>query len=328
MKPTPTWNIDDSTKLNCFQVCPRKYFYEYVLGWRIDRPSVHLVFGGAIHEALDVLLTGLKNHKDITKPETLDASYEAFMEHYRRYFDETYDSGNSPKDPYGALQLLTGWAAKHKHAEFEVLYVEVPGNVPVGDQEQSWQLYFKIDTIIKAKEGICCYEHKTTGQNSSAWRDSFALSLQVGTYLHVLYSLFPENEVYGALIDGLVIKKSGVEFETIPVRRTYEHMSVWDFQVRSLLAAIDFNFQLLSESTPDTPAMGCFPLNTESCTKYGTCTYHSMCMSWPNPLKSIHRRPMNLGVEHWDPRGTVINPKQYVDGTAMKMVEVQPKENT
>ncbi|MCK4245065.1 MAG: PD-(D/E)XK nuclease family protein, partial [Candidatus Omnitrophica bacterium] len=32
--------------------CPKKYFYEYVEGWRPLRPSANLVFGSIVHESI------------------------------------------------------------------------------------------------------------------------------------------------------------------------------------------------------------------------------------------------------------------------------------
>ena len=45
----------------------------------------------------------------------------------------------------------------------------------------------------------------------------------------------------------------------------------------------------------------CFPMNTESCTKYFGCAYHDFCQAWPNPLQHCEEPPLGFKIEHWDP---------------------------
>ena len=56
-------------------------------------------------------------------------------------------------------------------------------------------------------------------------------------------------------------------------------------------------------NTEDDPIMEAFPKNTESCTKYGKkCDFFDYCTSWHNPLREAHEPPVDLHVQHWDPR--------------------------
>lgn len=43
----------DSTSLGLLKECPRKYFYEIILGWRPATQSVHLIFGQLYHGAME-----------------------------------------------------------------------------------------------------------------------------------------------------------------------------------------------------------------------------------------------------------------------------------
>jgi hypothetical protein len=43
----------DSTSLGLFKECPRKYYYEIILGWRPKHTSVHLTFGLLYHAGLE-----------------------------------------------------------------------------------------------------------------------------------------------------------------------------------------------------------------------------------------------------------------------------------
>lgn len=43
----------DSTSLGLLKECPRKYFYEIILGWRSSGQNIHLTFGLGYHAALE-----------------------------------------------------------------------------------------------------------------------------------------------------------------------------------------------------------------------------------------------------------------------------------
>jgi ATP-dependent helicase/DNAse subunit B len=56
LEKQPTWEVQDATKIQAYMNCPRRYFYEYVLGWRAERKNVHLEFGNGWHVAMETLL--------------------------------------------------------------------------------------------------------------------------------------------------------------------------------------------------------------------------------------------------------------------------------
>ena len=53
----------DSTMLTCFRACPRKFYYEFVLGLRPARTSIHLHAGGAIATAIETVRKKVYNEK-------------------------------------------------------------------------------------------------------------------------------------------------------------------------------------------------------------------------------------------------------------------------
>ena len=82
IQPHPTWDIMDSSKLICYKECPRKFFYQYILGWQNAYPNNHLVFGSAWHMAMEWLL----NH-----PKDIAGAALAFLEYYREHFPPNTD---------------------------------------------------------------------------------------------------------------------------------------------------------------------------------------------------------------------------------------------
>ncbi len=87
--PAPSWEVQDASKIKTAMECWRKYFFEYVLGWRHDQPNVHLVFGSAWHEALAMLYLS-----DFSLGNVKKAYYEGFLPLYRDTFDEEDDEAN------------------------------------------------------------------------------------------------------------------------------------------------------------------------------------------------------------------------------------------
>ena len=55
MKEQELWKVHDSSKIQGYLHCERRYFFEHVLGWRTKTPSIHLTFGSAWHRVMEVL---------------------------------------------------------------------------------------------------------------------------------------------------------------------------------------------------------------------------------------------------------------------------------
>ena len=308
LKEHETWGIRDASKLQTYMTCPRKYFFEYILGWRSAYPNVHLEFGTAWHLAMEVLLEkghGLEAQKEAAK---------AFESHYRQHFDYTWDESNAPKNLFNAVRAIPLYCRKWSEDNYEVLHIEVAGSVAVSEDRV---VHFKTDTICRGEEGVFSLEHKTGSSFSDSWQAGWKQKMQVGVYSHVLYSLFEPNEVWGVKINGFFprnaprTKKDGtpyagardIEFHRVPVRRNLDHMNGWLWEVNHWCDLIDKDEEALAEASADDPVMEAFPKNTENCTKYGLCPFHNVCTSWNNPLQHSEEVPEGFKTEYWDPRG-------------------------
>lgn len=295
-----TWGITDATKLNCYLTCPRKYFYNYILGWVPEYANIHLVFGSAWHLAMEHLL--LNGH---TAQSVVDA-YNKFEEYYRRYFPESMDEVNTPKIPSRAFAALLDYIETYRHDTFETLYTEIAGTVYMGHNifEEDRFLHFRQDSIIRTDEGIKSREHKTGSTLSRVWRDQWQLSIQTGVYNHVLYCYFgddPDERVAGVEINGAIFNKTKTQFERVPVYRSPENMRNWFWTVNNCMDLMDADFLKLSKCNHTDVIMTAFSMNPESCTKYFGCEYHDFCMAWSNPLQHCDITPLGLTTSHWNP---------------------------
>lgn len=290
-----TWKIVDSTKLTTFMECPRSYFYEYVLGWRSIYPNLHLEFGTAWHLAMEHLLQ--KGYS----PESIKDAYKLLEDHYRQFFSVEMDASNAPKNPSNAFMALVEYVNywKVEDTNDKVLYTEIAGVASIAKDRL---IHFRMDSILDQAKGITSREHKTASQLSRQWRDQWSLAIQVGTYLHVLYCLFPPETVWGVEINGTIFNKTKTQFERVPCRRQPSMMEVWLATVNYWVDNVEREMEFLfNECTEEDTVLRAFPQNPTSCTKYFGCKFQDYCLAWANPLQHCKEPPMDMKIEHWNP---------------------------
>lgn len=308
----PSWAIQDATKLTCFSSCPRKYFWEYVLGWRPETQSNHLVFGQAWHEAMEYLLLHDYSIKSVQE------AHEVFLKCYRESYGPETDQMFFPKTPDNALITLARYAGRFKDdlQKFEVLYTEIAGKVTVAEGRF---VHFRMDTVLKnrSNQRICSIDHKT-GSRTWGWELQFPLSHQTGTYNHVLNCLYPRDKVDGLIYRGTffghtkkawdqlasgqnLTYKDPIEFVEYPAFKSKDQMQSWLWHCNYYFDRIQAEFEYLTDVTEDDEVMIAFPQQPSSCSNYGGCAYLDFCQTWPNPLRKCQEPPLGYKEEHWNP---------------------------
>ena len=301
----PQWQIHDATKLQCFMSCPRRYFYEHVLGWRSDRPSIHLIYGSAVHTALEHLL--LNGHTEGAIP----GAFQAFLTEYRKVFSPEDDLAQAPKDPATFLSLLIQYVDAHpEYAELEVVRPEIVGTVPIAEGRV---LHFKMDAIVRHKGRIFSFEHKTVGRLDKNWTAQWQTSTQISVYLHALYCLFDPSDVDGVLVNALSPQKKESKLQQILIRKTFSMMEAWLSDVNYWHDLIDASFVELSSATADDRYLAAFPRNDRHCGDYGGCPWLDFCSAWSNPLRRADEPPSGFHTEHWDPRSKLSQGNELVE---------------
>ncbi len=303
IQPHKTWKILDSSKLNTYLDCPRRFMYEYVLGWRPEGENNHLEFGSAWHKAMEHLL--LNQERRLAEPEKVAVeAFDAFMTRYRETMPDSLDAANEPKNPAGALRSLLSYVERYRDDSFKVHYTEVAGTVPVGEDSDGIRLlHFRLDSVCEDPgDGVFSLEHKTGSQLSRQWTDQWLLATQTSTYTHVLRCIFPKEQVYGVKINGAIIRKKDTEFIRVPVRKSDSIMNAWMWEVNHYIDMLKWNMNmLLEESSVDDPILTAFPKNPQACTKYFGCPFLPYCQNWANPLQRVEAPPMGFKQEWWNP---------------------------
>jgi len=297
----PTTSIYDPSKLCDFGRCMRYGFYRHVLGWNLEEPSIHLVFGTAWHEAMEHLL--LTDYS----PENVQIAWQKLESIYREFFPPSSDAIRLPKTPGVALTALAEYAARWRahDAKYETLHTEISGAVPISPK---YTIHFRMDSIVRNKETgkVSSIEHKTSS-SKRYWDNAWTIAMQPYTYFHVMRMIYGATGVDATIMSGTFFyhtktKGSRIELERIPISHSDDHMYQWQWEVCHLLDMIKWNFDALSLCSPDMSTMPAFPRETQSCSKYGTCQYHDLCCLWANPLQHCHVVPANFIQEFWDPR--------------------------
>lgn len=307
----PTWNIIDSTKYNCFISCPRKFFYEYVLGWR--RASNHLTFGKAWHEGMEVLT----NARNKTDNAVIGEAYKRFLKSYREVYTESEDEDYWPKTPLRALYSYICYAEKYNYDKMEVKVAngkpltEIAGSVYLTDEHL---MHFRMDGICDSDRGIRGLEHKT-GTSTYMWSEQWQLSMQVFTYYYALLCMYEMEDIGGITVNGTFFKKikydemkekkDGIaryfDFMRVNVMRSPHQFETWLWNSVFYLDQIKFQYDLLSQCSKDSKILHAFPMNYKACTDWGGCNYNNFCLSWDNPLLYADQVPIGFEQDFWNP---------------------------
>ena len=295
-------DVLDSTKLQCYQSCPRMFFYEYILGWRSSRANNHLHFGKAVHLAMEHII------REGYRVEAVMAALEIFNEEYRQEFPESTDTLFAPKTPGNFFSMLLKYLEQYKDdgQRYTVYKTEFGGTVTLSPEHK---LAFKMDTILLDNETgkYVSLEHKTKGGNyiGDNYVYEHLMGIQCGTYTHVLNTLFPPIDVEGIIINCLCFKKTKIPdyiLQRFPIHLSNAQMYSWLENTKHWMDLLYREYEMLSETKESDDIMIAFPKNGRSCCNWGrTCTYIDLCNYTLNPLQSQDHIPADMKVEFWNP---------------------------
>ncbi len=312
----PSTQIIDSSKLKDYSSCARECFFKHFLGWTVEGPNVNLIFGEAWHRCMEHLLTHGYNVEAIQEAAAIGEAY------YREYYPPSSDALNGAKVP-GILPIaLAEYIAKYKTDNFEVLHTEVGGAVPIDDRRV---LHFRLDSIMRdpgRHNKIVSEEHKTSKRRG--YFEQYGVDIQSGTYTHVLYCVYPAEDIFGVEINGTVFLKKERDFQRVPAARTPDGMLEWLWTVQHWYDRLEWDIAELNECSEGDKVMTAFVKNTQSCTKYGKCKFYDICHARANPLQ-FPDAPPGYEIEFWNPSEREV--KTRLDSSG-ELVKVEKDETT
>lgn len=294
------WSVQDPSKIQTYQTCPRRHFYEYILGWQPDTPSIDLIFGEAWHIAQEILL-----NYGYTE-DAVFLAYGKLTEKYREAFNPVMDDSYFPKNPSFAYMMLQKYIQQYADDlyNFRPLYTEVSGSVSIDSRRV---LYFKTDSILEWTAGPRAgkkfsLEHKTARSTKGFWISRYSMRMQVFVYTHVLRCLYGDDTDC-VILNASQFQKTDPNHSRFELPKSLDQMRAWYFEIQRVLDDMERDYEQVKKQSPEDDILACFPRNGESCSKWNrTCPYFDFCIAWENPLRYADSVPFGMKVEHWDPR--------------------------
>ena len=282
------------SKLSCFdQECERMYWYKYENQIIPKGKEGPLIFGSAIHKAIDEMFRG----------KGLDEMLKTFeRETEGRDCDEkrTLSSGKN---------ILTRYYKEYREQHFdEILEIEKKHSieiVPTGENCDKIIFTGVVDKIIRWPYGVSGIDHKTTTGYLGQFLNGADTSYQFTGYIALLKDLY--SDTWGMIVDAIYVprllkpaKDGTPRFQDVGLERslvTKSHWAIeeWKQWVRGVVERI------LSSEVRLKRRGSCYHWNRE-------CPYMELCdMEWEddenliefakNSVNYIVEEPENLGKE-------------------------------
>jgi putative RecB family exonuclease len=209
------------TQISTYLACPLKYSFQYVeqVPWPFKPEG--LIFGSAIHQALEHYYNGRKEGRDVPLGEMIalyDAAWE--KETTENAITIRFKNGNTRDSLFDTAEaMLETFLATVKPGE--ILAVEQPFSVeiidPVSNEKLSVPLEGRIDLIERIPSGIAVIDHKTAAKKYDDER--VANDLQLTAYSYVMSRQGHDPEDITLRFDVLM-KNGNCSFLSYPTFRT------------------------------------------------------------------------------------------------------------
>lgn len=288
----------DSTSLNEFKICPRRYYYSIVMGYQPAEQSVHLTFGILLHQAVEHYWLLRLNDGCVHAEALRRIVKEMMVATWDAERGRGWQTDHKAKNRFTLLRTVVWYLDKYQDDPVETLRVH--GRVAV-------ELPFKISTNYESSRGeqfVLCGKIDRLGQlngnkyitdikstsrpTNSLWYSRFSPDNQFSIYA-IASRLIYQTEVLGVLVDGCQIVQSFSEFGRGIVQRTPEQLDAWLEDLGMFLT----NLEWCAKNDN-------WPMNDSVCNLWGGCPFRQVCAAQTPSI-----RDMLLKNEYkrrvWDP---------------------------
>ena len=285
----------DSSKIQTYMECPRKFFFSNYVGLQQSEPSVDLVFGVAWHEAMAALLDDkpLEGYSNITP---------AIMA-FSKYWEENSEGidTHKHKNPENALFFLSSYVDWWSDDKFTVVETEQSVKIRISKQDFSVDIFANIDAVCNDGHNYFILEHKTTGR----WVTQTYLNQWRQKPQTLAYFFYLQNSNI-ASNDSLILhnilctsaRNNDKIFHRMQSSFSHDQINSWILNTQHYVEQIMSDIRNVESENPDDNIMKSFPKNTTQCS---FCPYIDVCMARPNPLKKLDKIPSEFDIAFWDP---------------------------
>jgi len=288
----------DNSKLDTFMLCPQKYAYrfeEHLVPIERKRDSA-LMFGGAIHKALETLYKGTA-FEQVPCPlgpcvRCRDKTIPRISATFLKNYEDDPDDPREMRTVDRGLDLLVQYLSKWRREGFKVLAVEIPFELPHKTYGVTFTYVGRIDLFVDWEGVPLVVDHKTTTRFGMIFDSSFKLSGQFTGYMRGAQHKF-HRPVTNGLVNAIRVtsKIDDSSFARIYTQRTPEDFDVWERQVNHLAAEI-----------LEMRATGFFPKSAPfACGAYNrVCEYYPLCISAAQTRETLKQSAYER--VPWEPR--------------------------
>jgi len=295
----------DNSKVETFHLCPQKYAYrfeEHLVPVDRKRDSA-LMFGGAVHKALETLYRGTA-FKEVKCPLCTDGCFRckgnplsnmaaAFLSSYQ---DDSEDPREIRTVDRG-LEILANYLGKWRREPFKVLYVEEPFEMPMSNYIPEYGnihfLYIGRMDLVAEQDGMTFpVDHKTTTRFGMVFDTSFKLSGQFTGYMRAAERK-TGRQVFTALANAIRVttKIDDSSFARIFTQRIPEEFERWEANVADV-----------ARSIVEMRAFNTWPMHAPfACGAYNrVCEYYPLCIASAQVREQLKQSAYE--VKPWEPR--------------------------
>jgi putative RecB family exonuclease len=254
-----------------YQQCPLRYFFRYVRKLPERTVSASLIFGSAIHRAIELHFRRLQAQRE---PADLEELYEAYLDTWQSSDDKTIQFGQDDRHSLDLLAkrvLQVFHQSNLAHGAGRVLAVEQEIRLPLIAGVPN--LLARVDLITETAEAVVLTDFKTS---RSRWNNEH---VQEAAEQLVLYGQLV-REVYQKSIRlqfAVITKTKAPSFDVFPVPWDNRRAQRTTTTVRHVWQAIEGRHFYPAPSSMQCPS----------------CPYRTECVEWQG-YESTDRRQHDL----------------------------------
>jgi PD-(D/E)XK nuclease superfamily len=292
----------DNSKLETFMLCPQKYAYrfeEHLLPIERKRDSA-LMFGGAIHKALETLYKGTAFEQvecplhtpDLACARCRGATIPRISATFLKQYQDDPDDPKEIRTVDRGLDLLVQYLSKWRREGFKVIAVEIPFELPFYPEGVTFVYVGRIDLFVDWEGVSLVVDHKTTTRFGMIFDSSFKLSGQFTGYMRGAAHKFGRHVTNG-LVNAMRVtsKIDDSSFARIYTQRTPEDFDVWERQVNHLAGEI--LKMRAAKFFPKSAPFACGAYNR-------VCEYYPLCISAAQTRETL--KQSSYEKVPWEPR--------------------------
>ena len=274
----------DSTALNDFRACPKRYELRYVRGFVRREMNPHLIFGSALHRGREVY--GLERINGATHDEAVERGLRALL----RLITDAQgrvalgESGESTKRPDTLVQAYVALCDAFEQDALTTLCLnyapalELKWTIASGylnSRGEPIKLFGTFDRLaLSADQMLWCIDTKTS--KSETRHDAWSPHMQVSMYSWAAPRIASRiaSHFGGMIIEAVQVGVSFTRCTRIgPIKRTPEELDEWFIGLGNTFESIE------RCATRDY-----WPMHEASC--FG-CAYRSVCSANPSARDNI-----------------------------------------